>query len=103
MTENSGATRTKNWPTVPTLMEIGIDFVSNAPYGLSGPKGLDPRTVKVLHDAFKLGFEELSTLAALAQLDQDPFYLNTEDYRAFAMTQIAAQRRMVEELGLREK
>lgn len=78
-------------------------MVSNSPYGLGGPKGMDPRTVKVLHDAFKQGLEEPSTLATLAQLDQEPFYLNTDDYRAFAIKQIAEQKRMVEELGLKEK
>src|SRR2546421_430916 len=48
-----GAARTKNWPTVPTLREIGIDMVSNSPFGIGGPKGMDPAVVKALHDAFK--------------------------------------------------
>ena len=50
-----GAARTKNWPTVPTLREIGIDIVSNSPFGIAGPKGMDPNVVKLLHDAFKKG------------------------------------------------
>jgi len=29
-----GASRTRNWPTVPTLREIGIDIVSNSPHGI---------------------------------------------------------------------
>jgi tripartite-type tricarboxylate transporter receptor subunit TctC len=37
-----GASRTKNWPTVPTLRDVGIDLVSNSPYGLAGPKDMDP-------------------------------------------------------------
>jgi tripartite-type tricarboxylate transporter receptor subunit TctC len=97
-----GDARTKNWPTAPTLKEIGIDLVSNSPYGLGGPKGMDARTVKVLHDAFKQGLDEPSNLAAMAKLDQERFYLSTEDYRTFAMKQIAEQKRMVEELGLKE-
>ena len=55
-----GAERTKNWPNVPTLKEIGIDMVSNSPFGIGGPKGMDPAVVKVLHDAFKKGMEEQS-------------------------------------------
>ena len=35
------------------------------------------------------------------QLDQERFYLSSEDYRAFAMQQIALQKRMVEDLQLR--
>jgi tripartite-type tricarboxylate transporter receptor subunit TctC len=98
-----GASRTKNWPTVPTLKEIGIDIVSNSPYGIGGPKGMDPEIVKVLHDAFKKGLDEPSNLAAMAQFDQERFYLSSEEYHAFAMQQIAQEKRMVEELKLREQ
>jgi tripartite-type tricarboxylate transporter receptor subunit TctC len=96
-----GATRTKNWPTVPTLKEVGIDMVSNSPYGLGGPKGMAPGIVKVLHDAFRKGLDDPSNVAAMTQLDQEPFYLSSEDYRAFAMQQIAQEKRMVEDLQLR--
>src|SRR5262249_36010628 len=44
-----GAARTKNWPDVPTLREIGIDIVSNSPFGIAGPKGTEPGVVKILH------------------------------------------------------
>ena len=96
-----GATRTKNWPNVPTLKEVGIDMVSNSPYGLGGPKGMAPEIVKILHDAFKKGLDEPSTVAAMTQFDQERFYLDSEDYRAFAMQQIVQEKRMVEELQLR--
>ena len=39
-----GRSRTRNWPTVPTLQEVGIDMVSNSPFGIAGPKGMDPRS-----------------------------------------------------------
>jgi tripartite-type tricarboxylate transporter receptor subunit TctC len=96
-----GATRTKNWPNVPTLKEVGIDVVSNSPYGLGGPKGMAPEIVKVLHDAFKKGLDEPSTVAVMTQFDQERFYFDSEDYRAFAMQQIVREKRMVEELQLR--
>ncbi len=98
-----GASRTKNWPTVPTLREIGIDIVSNSPYGIGGAKGMDPEIVKILHDAFKRGLDEPSNLAAMAQFDQERFYLSSEEYHAFAMQQIAHEKRMVEELKLKEQ
>lgn len=77
-----GERRSKSWPQVPTLQEAGIDIVANSPYGLAGPKGMDPATVRILHDAFKQGLEETSHLAVLSSLDQEPAYLNSEDYRA---------------------
>ena len=98
-----GAERTKNWPTVPTLKEIGIDMVSNSPFGIGGPKGMDLAVVKALHDAFKKGMEESSYKDMMLTLDQEAFYLNPADYHAFAMRQIDEQKQVVEELGLKQQ
>jgi len=98
-----GAERTKNWPKVPTLKEVGINMVSNSPFGIGGPKGMDPAVVKILHDAFRKGMEEPSYKEAMAKLDQEEFYLNTADYQAYAMQQIGEQKQLVEELGLRQQ
>ena len=94
-----GSVRTKNWPNVPTLREVGVDVVSNSPYGIAGPKGMDPAVVKVLHDAFKKGMEEQSYKDLMAKLDQEAFYQATADYHAHAMKLIVEQKQLVEELG----
>jgi tripartite-type tricarboxylate transporter receptor subunit TctC len=98
-----GAERTKNWPDVPTLKETGIDIVSNSPFGIAGPAGMDPAVVKVLHDAFRKGMEEPSYLAAMAKFDQEPFYLGSADYHAYALRAIAEEKRLIQELGLKEE
>jgi tripartite-type tricarboxylate transporter receptor subunit TctC len=97
-----GARRTNNWPDVPTLREVGIDMVSNSPFGIAGPKGMEAGVVKVLHDAFKRGLEEPSYAEAMARLDQELFYLSSDDYRQFAMQQIEEARRFTAELGLKQ-
>ena len=48
-----GSNRMKLFPEVRTLKEAGIDLVVNSPYGICGPKGMDPAITKKLHDAFK--------------------------------------------------
>jgi tripartite-type tricarboxylate transporter receptor subunit TctC len=36
---------------VPTLVELGYQgMVVTSPYGLCGPRGMDPAVVKTLHD-----------------------------------------------------
>ena len=50
------AERSKNWPDVPTLKELGYPFVFDSPFGIAGPKGMDPAIVEKLHDAFKKAF-----------------------------------------------
>ena len=98
-----GAQRTKNWPDVPILKEVGIDLISNSPFGIGGPKGMDPAVVKILHDAFKKGMEEQSYKDAMTKLDQEAYYLDTAAYHAFAMKQIGEQKQLVEDLGLRQQ
>ena len=98
-----GAERTRNWPDVPTLKESGINMVSNSPFGIGGPKGMDPAVVKVLHDAFKKGMEEQSYKETIAKLDMEPYYLGTGDYHAYALQQITEQKQLIEELGLKQQ
>ncbi len=95
-----GMHSTAKWPTVPTLRETGIDIDVSAPYGVAGPKGMDPAVVASLHDAFRKGMAEASYLAALAQLDQQALYLNSRDYRAFVMRELETQKRATNALGV---
>ena len=96
-----GTERTKRWPNVPTLKEIGVDVVSNSPFGIAGPKGMDPKVVKVLHDAFKKALEEPAYVETMKRFDMQPFYLSTEDYDKFARDYIETERQLLDMLGLK--
>ena len=97
------ATRSKNWPDAPTLRETGIDMVSNSPFGIAGPKGMDPAVVKIIHDAFKKGAEDPAYLEATAKLDQEPAYMSSDDYRRYAAAQLVEQKKLIEDLGLKQE
>jgi tripartite-type tricarboxylate transporter receptor subunit TctC len=97
------ATRSKNWPDAPTLREAGIDMVSNSPFGIAGPKGMDPAVVKIIHDAFKKGAEDPAYLEATAKLDQEPAYMSSDDYRRYAAAQLVEQKKLIEDLGLKQE
>ena len=98
-----GNQRTKKWPNVPTLKELGYGIVSNSPFGLAGPKGMDPKVVKILHDAFKKGMEDPAFQKILAQFDMEPFYKNSEDYAKFVQEQCAEEKVILEKMGLKKK
>lgn len=98
-----GVSRTKRWPNVPTLKDLGYGIVSNSPYGFAGPKGLDPKIVKTLHDAFKKGMEEPAYLSTLERLDMEPFYKSSEDYAKYAKEQYDEAKVIVDQLGLGKK
>jgi tripartite-type tricarboxylate transporter receptor subunit TctC len=95
-----GEQRTKRWPTVPTLKELGYGIVATSPYGLAGPHGMPRSVVNTLHDAFKAAMFDPQHVAELAKYDQELAYLGPEDYARSMRETYAAERRAVEKLGL---
>jgi tripartite-type tricarboxylate transporter receptor subunit TctC len=96
-----GAERARSWPSVQTLKESGVDIVVIAPYGLAGPKDMDPKIVKALHDAFRRGMADPAFTATLAQLNEEPLYLDSDGYRNFVIEHISEWRKVIEEVGAR--
>jgi tripartite-type tricarboxylate transporter receptor subunit TctC len=91
--------RRTRW-NAPTVKELGIDTVSNSPYGLVGPKGMPQPVVKRLHDAFKLAIDDPEHLKTLQQLDQLYWYKSSEDYAKWAAETLKAERATIERVGL---
>ena len=98
-----GESRTKRWPNVPTARELGFKVVGNSPYGLVGPKGMDPAVVKALHDGFKRAMDDPKHLEVLDQLNQPVWYKNSADYGAWARDTFGKERALIERLGLAAK
>jgi tripartite-type tricarboxylate transporter receptor subunit TctC len=95
--------RAKRWLNVPTAKELGYDIVGNSPYGLVGPKGVDPAVTKTLHDAFKKAMDEPKHQELLDTLNQDVWYKSSEEYAAWARATYVADRALIERLGLLAK
>lgn len=87
----------------PTAQELGYGVVSYSPYGIVGPKGMDPRVVKIIHDAFKKAIDDPDHHKLLAQLDQVYWYKSTADYAKWAAETLVAERATIERLGLLAK
>lgn len=96
-----GAERAKRYPNVPTLRESGIDIVSASPYGVAGPKNMDPGIVRILHDAFKQALHDPQHLAVLERFDMPVMYMNSEDYRASVQRIIEEEGAIIRRLNLR--
>jgi tripartite-type tricarboxylate transporter receptor subunit TctC len=95
-----GSRRTKRWPSVPTLAELGYKTVSDSPFGVCGPKGLDPAVTRTLHDAFRKTLEDPAVLATFEKFDQSVIYLDTEQYTKWARETYEAERATMVRLGL---
>ena len=95
-----GAERTHRWPEVPTLKELGYNIISNSPYGLAGPKNMDPAVVKIIHDAVKKAIEDPLYQKTLERLDQENFYLSTEEYARHVKIWFDEEKANVARIGL---
>ena len=95
--------RSPNFPDVPTLKELGYPMVYDSPFGIAGPKGMDPKIVAKLHDAFKKAMEDPAVIATLAKFDMVPNYKNTEDYKKFVVEVTESERKVIDTLGLAKK
>ena len=95
-----GEQRSQRWSHVPTLKELGYGIVAMSPYGLVGPRGMEPQTVRILHDAFKTALFDAQHIAELAKYEQEPNYLNSNDYGIALREAYQAERRNAERLGL---
>jgi tripartite-type tricarboxylate transporter receptor subunit TctC len=98
-----GRERNKAFPDVPTVKESGWDTISESPFGIGGPKNMDPAIVKILHDAFKKTLEDAKVLETLDRFYQPVIYMNTADYSAYAERTFAAEKATIERLGLARK
>ena len=95
-----GAQRTKRWPQVPTLRDLGFDIVAMSPFGLGGPRGMPGAVVSVLHDAFKAALFDPAVVQELAKYDQEPAYLGSADYALACREAFAKERGIVDRMGL---
>ena len=98
-----GSKRTKRWPNVPTLDELGYQTVSDSPFGVCGPKGMDAGITKTIHDAFKRTLDDPAVMASFEKFDQAVIYMNTADYTKFARDSFASEKATIERLGLSGK
>jgi tripartite-type tricarboxylate transporter receptor subunit TctC len=97
-----GPSRNRRSPDVPTLNEI-YGIIANSPWGIAGPRGMEPRTVRFLHDAFRKATADPAFLQALDRVGMEVFYMAGEDYLSWARTTAAAEKAAVERLGLQQK
>ncbi len=98
-----GSKRTRRWPNVPTLDELGYKTISDSPFGVCGPKNMDPALVKTIQDAFKKTLDDPAVIANFEKYDQSVIYMDTPTYTKFARDSFASEKLIIEKLGLANK
>ncbi|GAA0605879.1 tripartite tricarboxylate transporter substrate binding protein [Craurococcus roseus] len=92
--------RLPTFPDAPTLRELGYDMVVTSPYGIVGPKGMQPEIVDILHRAFRKAYEDEASQAIIARWEMPKEYLGPAEYLSFAKDRVEYEKRMVARLKL---
>jgi tripartite-type tricarboxylate transporter receptor subunit TctC len=101
--------RLPSLPDVPTLAEVlpafrgDIPAMFESPFGIVGPKGMDPAIVAKLDAAFKKATEDPGVQAMLSRYDMYPKYMDAAAYRKFAEATWEVERKVLERLGMLRK
>lgn len=88
-------------PEVPTWMELGYGVSTRSPFGIAGPKNMDPKVVATLHDAFRQALKDPDFLKTLERFEMNTAYLSSAEYQKWARERSAIEKAAVERLGLR--
>ena len=94
-----GNERSKRVPNVPTLKEL-YGIVANSPWGIGGPKGMDPKIVKILHDAFKKAMDDPAVMKAIERQGMEYYYMAGDEYMRWVRRAADEEKKAVERLGL---
>ena len=78
-----GDRRTKRFPDVPTVKELGYKVVHDSPIGIVGPKGLPREIVATLHDAFRKALDDPAFLSTMEKFEMPVLYQNTQDFTKY--------------------
>jgi tripartite-type tricarboxylate transporter receptor subunit TctC len=97
-----GPGRNKRSPNVPTLKE-SYGIVSNSPWGIAGPRGMDPRVVRTVHDAFRKALTDQTFVQTLERVGMEVYYMAGEDYLKWRRETAVVEKAAVERLGLQMK
>jgi len=92
-----GETRSPHTPNVPTLKELGYDFVNRTVHSIVGPAGLPPDVVKKLETAFRRGTETPEFKGMIEKLYMTPVLYGSEEYDRYLKEYWARSEKMLKD------
>ena len=95
-----GKNRSPQFPNIPTLKELGYDFVKETTHSIVGPAGLPPETVTKLEMAFTKGMETPEFKVTLEKLDCTVANYSSKEFGPYLKDLWIRSERMFKEAGI---
>jgi tripartite-type tricarboxylate transporter receptor subunit TctC len=93
--------RIDKFPNVPTVSELGVKISGTAPNGIGGPKGMDPKIVKILESAIEKAAKDTPHIDALNKYDMPLMWLNSNDYTLYVKEIYNKEKKLIDKLNLK--
>jgi len=94
-----GEKRMDHYLNVPTLIELGYNITALSGFFIIGPKGIPKDRLKMLHDAFYEGMQDLKFKKALERLDMPWAYLDTENSKKAIEDMFETSGKLLKKIG----
>jgi tripartite-type tricarboxylate transporter receptor subunit TctC len=94
--------RSKLYPNVPTLKELGF-FSYSGPVGIIGPPGMPKDLVSFLDETFHKALSDPEVAKTFKNTGAETCYMNSADYKKWATESYARYDDIIKQLGLQKK
>lgn len=95
-----GNERFKRWPDVPTLREQGVNLVVDTRMGVIGPKGMNPKTVETIHNAYRAGMQDPAFEAMLEKATLKRWYAGPAQFESWVKEAFTQEGEALNKLGM---
>ena len=98
-----GSVRSSLFPKAPTLQECGYNLIALPFVGIMGPKGMPPKIVAVLQDAFKKAMDDPKFKSIMNKFGMPFLYLSSKDYTKAVQQEAVRVVKLLKRLNLLKK
>jgi tripartite-type tricarboxylate transporter receptor subunit TctC len=95
-----GERRMKAFPNVPTMRELGYDFINETVFMIAAPKGTPAAIIKKLDESLHKGMDDPEFVKTITGMEFDVAYRNSEDLKKYLDDAYNRFGVMIQKLGI---
>lgn len=98
-----GEKRMSSFPNVPTLRDLGYDFINETVFMIAAPKGTPPAAVKKLDEAFHQAMDDPEFVKTIRTIEFEVAYRNSADTQTYLQDAYNRFGEMIKKLNLQKE
>jgi tripartite-type tricarboxylate transporter receptor subunit TctC len=98
-----GERRMRIFPNVPTLRDLGYDFINETVFLIAAPRAVPPEIVKKLDEAFHKAMEDPEFIKTIQNLEFDVAYRNSGDTKKYLEDAYSRFGLMIKKLNIQKE